>query len=215
MRGWRAVVGGLDLARTGATAGRHDVASGHDAAGGHDAVSSHDTAGRRAFAWGRAVLTALSLLAIGAAGSRAAEPLPATPLPPVQVTYLERCGGCHGIQGHSAPREVPRLRGQVGYFLCLPDARAYLVRLPSVATSPLSDEELAALLNFVVFDLGGAPAKRAVATPYTPEEVGVLRKQPLNEVSLAGYREAIVTRLIDQCGAPSSLREYVSARSNP
>jgi hypothetical protein len=134
-------------------------------------------------------------------------------LPEVQVTYLERCGGCHGIQGHSAPSLVPRLQGQVGSFLCLPEGRSYLVRLPSVALSPLSDSELASLMNFVVFDLGGDPADRARFPPYTAAEVGTLRKQPLNEIALAGYRAAIVTRLIEQCGAPSTLRDYVSARA--
>ena len=134
-------------------------------------------------------------------------------LPEVQVTYLERCGGCHGIQGHSAPGEVPRLQGQVSSFLCLPEGRDYLVRLPSVALSPLPDDELASLMNFVVFDLGAVPADRARFPPYTAAEVGALRKQPLNEVALVGYRAAIVKRLIRQCGAPSSLRDYVSARA--
>jgi hypothetical protein len=134
-------------------------------------------------------------------------------LPEVQVTYLERCGGCHGIQGHSAASLVPRLQGQVGSFLCLPEGRSYLIRLPSVALSPLSDGELASLMNFVVFDLGGVPGDRARFPPYTAAEVGTLRKQPLNEVALVGYRAAVVTRLIQQCGAPSTLRDYVSARA--
>ena len=159
---------------------------------------------------------ALAAAALIAAGIRVswADTFEGAPLSEVQVTYLERCGGCHGIQGHSAPRDVPRLKGQVGFFLCTPEARAYLVRLPSVASSPLTDDELAALMNFVVFDLGGEPANRAVSRPYTAQEVGTLRKQPLNEVSLATYREGVVTRLVEQCGAPSSLREYVSARSD-
>lgn len=165
----------------------------------------------------RMVATALlGAAALVTASSRIswADSFDGAPLTEVQVTYLERCGGCHGIQGHSAPHEVPRLKGQVGFFLCLPEARAYLVRLPSVASSPLTDDELAALMNFVVFDLGGEPANRATSPPYTAAEVGKLRRQPLNEVSLATYRESIVSRLVEQCGAPSSLREYVSARSD-
>ena len=177
--------------------------------------------------WIIGVIVALALPGVYGAGSLAADvgsatPLPGaldagsvTPLPQVQVAYLERCGGCHGIQGHSAPREVPRLQGQVGSFLCLPEGRAYLVRLPSVATSPLSDDELASLMNFVVFDLGAMPADRARFPPYTAAEVGVLRKRPLNEVALAGYRAAIVEQLIERCGAPSTLRDYVSARADP
>ena len=54
-----------------------------------------------------------------------------------QSDYLERCGGCHGIEGVSAEQLVPTLRGRAGYFLCTKSGREYLVRLPSVATSPL------------------------------------------------------------------------------
>jgi hypothetical protein len=162
----------------------------------------------------RVVLASLVLSGVHASVSQAADGEPAAPLPEVQVTYLERCGGCHGIQGRSAPTEVPRLQGQVGSFLCLAEGRAYLVRLPSVARSPLPNDELAALMNFVVFDLGGVPADRTRFPPYTAAEVGELRKQPLNEVGLAGFRAAIVTRLIQRCGAPVTLRNYVSARAD-
>ena len=160
-----------------------------------------------------AALAAAVLLGVVGPGARAADADSQSVLPEVQVAYLERCGGCHGIQGHSAASLVPRLQGQVSSFLCLPEGRGYLVRLPSVALSPLSDGELASLMNFVVFDLGAVPGDRARFPPYTAAEVGTLRKQPLNEVGLAGYRAAIVTRLIQQCGAPSTLRDYVSARA--
>jgi len=137
---------------------------------------------------------------------------PVTQLTEVAATYLERCGGCHGIQGRSAPGEVPSLRGQVGYFLCVPEGRAYLVRLPSVALAPLDDQRLAELVNFVVFELGGAQ-DGGEAQRYTAAEVGQLRQRPLNDISLAGFRAALVDRLIAQCGAPQSLREYASAMS--
>jgi mono/diheme cytochrome c family protein len=130
-----------------------------------------------------------------------------------QVTYLERCGGCHGIQGHSAPGKVPSLRGQVRYFLCLPESRAYLVQLPSVSRSPLTDNEVADLMNFVVFDLGGDTGGRAEDARYTADEVHKLRERPLNEISLASYRGTLVERLIERCGAPASLREYSSVKA--
>lgn len=144
--------------------------------------------------------------AAGTTGSRT--PLEVTSLSAVQSTYLERCGGCHGIQGHSAPREVPTLRGQVGYFLCRPEARAYLIRLPSVATAPLSDQELADLMNFVVFDLGGASGLGSAYEKYTDAEVRALRVRPLKDVALANYRARLVEKLITECGAPESLRQY-------
>src|SRR5437763_1681667 len=64
--------------------------------------------------------------------------------------YLLYCGGCHGINGHSSDAAVPSLKGQVDAFLCLPAGREYIVRLPNVAFAPLSDAQLAELMNFVV-----------------------------------------------------------------
>ena len=128
-----------------------------------------------------------------------------------QWIYLERCGGCHGIQGRSAPKLVPSLRDQIGYFLCTPETRAYLIRLPSVATAPVPDDVLADLMNFVVFQLGAADKARG--EEFTAAEVAKLRAQPLKDVSLAGYRAELVERLISDCGAPTSLREYSSVRS--
>jgi hypothetical protein len=130
----------------------------------------------------------------------------------VQVAYLEHCGGCHGIQGVSAPQEVPDLAGQVGSFLCTPAGRAYLVRLPNVALAPISDQVLADVMNFVVFQLGGAVANQR--TPlYTEEEVVRLRGQPLTDTGLAAYRAKLVAELIERCGAPRSLGNYTVRRS--
>lgn len=185
------------------------------AAAGHLGQGHSGGAPRVRSRWLAAVVVPLALACASGNALLASETNGPTPLPDVQVTYLERCGGCHGIQGHSAPREVPRLRGQVGSFLCLPEGRAYLVRLPSVARSPLPDDELAALMNFVVFDLGAVPADRTRFPPYTAAEVGVLRQQPLNGAGLAGYRAALVERMIDRCAAPPTLREYVSAQGDP
>ncbi len=71
-----------------------------------------------------------------------------------QRDYILACAGCHGIQGVSNPDLVPSLQGLVGYFLELPEGRAYLSRLPNVAFSTLSDERLAAVLNYMVFEIG-------------------------------------------------------------
>ena len=158
-----------------------------------------------------AVFISSLLAAAGVSWSFSATSADPTSLSIVQSTYLERCGGCHGIQGLSAPGEVPTLRGQVGYFLCTPEARAYLVRLPSLATSPLSDQELADLMNFVVFDLGGAEAVGSYQK-FTEAEVRTLRTRPLKDVALARYRADLVEELISGCAAPATLRQYSSVQ---
>jgi mono/diheme cytochrome c family protein len=123
--------------------------------------------------------------------------------------YLLGCGGCHGIDGVSNARLVPQLKGQVGYFLTTKAGREYLVRVPNVAFYTASNQELAQMLNYMVFSIGrdGVPAN---AKPYTAGEVARLRKSPLNEVSLVDYRNALVEDLIANHGAPVSLRLYSS-----
>ncbi|MET0658896.1 MAG: hypothetical protein ABW110_12140 [Steroidobacteraceae bacterium] len=119
---------------------------------------------------------------------------------PAQASYLEGCGGCHGIHGSSARDEVPELRDAVGWFLCTQRGREYIVRLPNVAFANADDELLAQLMNFVVFDLGG-PSVPSNATPYSAQEVGVLRKQALKNMPLAQMRAEILKEAIDQCRA--------------
>jgi hypothetical protein len=135
------------------------------------------------------------------------------PLGTVYSNYLLGCGGCHGIDGVSNSRLVPQLRGQVGYFMSTRQGREYVVRLPNVAFYTASSEELAQMLNYMMFTIGrdGVPAN---AKPYTAVEVARLRKSPLNEVSLVDYRNALVEDLIAHHGAPTSLRVYSGSGSD-
>jgi cytochrome c553 len=120
--------------------------------------------------------------------------------------YLLNCGGCHGIGGKSSDSAVPTLRGQVASFLCLPEGRSFIARLPNVAFAPLSDEDLAEVMNFVVaFDDGNPPVG---AVPYTRQEIAELRRRPLVGAQISSYRQDLVKRLISECGAPRSLLDY-------
>ena len=156
-----------------------------------------------------------ALLALAGVSARAAGDVPSPPaaaassamtLP--QSDYIEQCGGCHGIQGTSAPAAIPVLRERVGYFMCLPEGRSYLIRLPNVAHSRITDNaQLADLMNFVVFGLGkgSTPAK---ARPFAGDEVRRERQNAMNSVSLVKVRAGIVDKLIHKCGAPASLRYF-------
>jgi hypothetical protein len=115
------------------------------------------------------------------------------PLPPVHIVYLKYCGGCHGIQGISAPNTIPTLKNEAGRFLCTDEGRRYLVRLPNIARAPVSDQLLAELLNFVVFGLGG-PSAPAGAPRYDATEVAALRQQPITN-RLDVYRQRILTEV--------------------
>jgi mono/diheme cytochrome c family protein len=153
--------------------------------------------------WSLALLASVPLLPL--TGPYAAQS--SMELPEPRRDYLLNCGGCHGFNGVSNSKVVPNLRDLVGYYLQIPQGRAYLARVPNVAFSTLSDQKLAAVLNYVVFDLGGASAP-AAAKAYDAAQVGRWRKQPLTEVSLSQYRQQLVNILITQYHSPAALGAY-------
>jgi len=65
--------------------------------------------------------------------------------------------------------------GIVARFLSVPGGREYLIRVPGVATAPLSDESIAVLVNWMLekFDPKNIPGD---FIPYTREEVASLRQ---------------------------------------
>ena len=138
-------------------------------------------------------------------------------LPAPQVAYLTSCGGCHGVEGVSAPRNVPTLRHLTGSFLCTRRGRQFIVRLPDVALSTLSNRMLTAVMNWIVFDLGAPATGRRQGRPYTVAEVARLRREPLTQTGLTAYRNQVVAQLQARCGAPAALSVYGggSAYGNP
>lgn len=155
----------------------------------------------------RSILPGVILCALSTRTCTAAPPAAIPSLPKPQADYLLNCGGCHGLNGVSNGRLVPDLQSQVGYFLRLHAGREYLVRLPNVAFSAMSDGDLAEVLNFIVFQMGGSGPAGGAAR-YRAAEVAALRRRPLNEVSLTEYRGRLVETLIRRYGAPAALRSY-------
>jgi len=97
------------------------------------------------------------------------------------VDYALNCQGCHLDDGSGTPGSVPRLAGSVGRFLGVAGGREFLVRVPGVATSPLDDAALAAVLNWML-ERFGPPHLPSKFAPYTAAEVGALRQKPLTNV---------------------------------
>lgn len=125
-----------------------------------------------------------------------------------KADYVEHCAGCHGVQGLSAPAKLPELRGRVGYMMCTADTRAYLLRLPNIAKSRISDnQQLADMLNFMVFGLGGTSVLPGTK-PFTAAEVGYERQFALTSASLVRERKRHVETAIGKCGAPPSFRNF-------
>lgn len=100
------------------------------------------------------------------------------------------CQGCHQPDGAGLPGATPPLRGVAARFTATPEGRAYLVRVPGVANSPLSDADLAELLNWLLLRFDREHLN-ADFRPYQAAEVGRLRLRPLR-VEAARVRAELV-----------------------
>jgi mono/diheme cytochrome c family protein len=101
--------------------------------------------------------------------------------------YMLDCMGCHQANGAGVPGKVPDMRGVLGALSGTGAGRRYLIEVPGVAQAPLSDAELADLLNWMVHDLGEVPGPRHFID-FTPAEVAAYRKAPLVEVAVTRRR---------------------------
>ena len=138
---------------------------------------------------GAALLAAACLSMLGAsprhAGAQAPAPSAAESAP-TGVDNPQRawqhwtlnCQGCHRPDGTGSTGTAPSLAGTVARFLSVPGGRAYLGRVPGVATSALSNADLSEVMNWMLwrFDKEHVPAN---FRPFTAAEIGQLRGAPL------------------------------------
>jgi mono/diheme cytochrome c family protein len=165
-------------------------------------VSPGISAGRRgALAW--AVPAVVSLAA--APGAPAADPAPPG-YPTGFSSFQANCAVCHGPAGAGLPALAPPLLsyparyatsvegrrqlaltvlyGMVGDISV--DDKHYNFQMPDFAR--LDDATLAATLNFVVFDLGHAPAD---VKPLTAEEIAAERAHALDGAAVRVHRKSV------------------------
>lgn len=110
---------------------------------------------------------------------------------PAERNYILHCAGCHQMDGAGAPASgVPDARGVLRRLAQDAEGRAYLVRVPGASQSPLTDAELAAVLNFMVERFGEPTQPRAAA--FTAAEVAAVRRHPLADA--AALRERLLAR---------------------
>jgi cytochrome c peroxidase len=107
--------------------------------------------------------------AAGAASTQT--PPPSSP----QFHYLLHCGGCHIEDGSGMAGVVPDLKVDMGFFALSEEGRSYLVRVPGSAHSPLSDRELADVLNWMLSTFAASDSPQ----PYTEAEVTANRRIPM------------------------------------
>jgi len=98
-----------------------------------------------------------------------------------RINYMLQCLGCHGPDGRGEPGHVPSIRSTLAPLARFAAGRRYLVQVPGVALSALSDRDLAALLNWMIPTLG--KVKPEGFRGFTAAEIARYRRQPLVEIS--------------------------------
>ena len=102
------------------------------------------------------------------------------------ANYLLHCMGCHGEAGNGQEGKVPSMHGTLAMLSRTPQGRYYVLRVPGVTQSTLSDEDLAEVLNWSLRTFSDARPTAAVPE-FTAAEIAQARKQPLLDVM--GSRE--------------------------
>ena len=96
----------------------------------------------------------------------------------VAQNFLLFCAGCHGRDGAGVPGRVPPLRDSLSRLLGVEGGREFLLRVPGVANSALSDAALAAVMNWCVRQFAGEQVA-ARQPAYTAAELAAARRAPL------------------------------------
>ncbi|MGH8327704.1 MAG: c-type cytochrome [Steroidobacteraceae bacterium] len=132
---------------------------------------------RKPAARSRSRLAFMSLAILMSASALAYEP---------RINYMLQCQGCHGPDGRGEPGHVPSIRTTLAPLSRFAAGRRYLLQVPGVALSALSDQDLAALLNWMIPAFGGVKPRQFRA--YTAAEVARYRREPLVEISATRAR---------------------------
>ena len=133
-------------------------------------------------------LLATALLLAGTATGQSAERTPET-------NYILKCIGCHLQDGSGLPSAgIPDFVGKVGVFARLPEGRAYLLHVPGVIGSSLTDKEIADLLNYVM-EIYAGDSLPVPFEPFTADAVTALRATEIGNV--VKYRRVVADKLAE------------------
>jgi mono/diheme cytochrome c family protein len=139
------------------------------------------------------------------AAARAAD-APATAYTQGATTFQANCAVCHGPAGAGVPSLAPPLVSYPAHYAVSTEGRRQLVmtvlyglfgdivvedkhydfRMPDFAR--LDDAALATTLNFIVFDLGHAPAS---VKPMEPAEIAAERAHVVDGAAVREHRKSI------------------------
>src|SRR5277367_611630 len=141
--------------------------------------------------------------------SLAADPVTAR-YPEGAAAFQANCAVCHGAKGLGQPSLAPPLTSYPARYPSIPEGRRQLAmtvldgmfggidvdkkhfdfKMPDFTA--LDNALLASVLNFVVFDLGGAGQE---TKPLAPEEIAAERAQPQEGAAVREHRAAVLAAL--------------------
>lgn len=98
-----------------------------------------------------------------------------------RTDYMLDCMGCHLADGAGVRGKVPDMRNSLVPLSGTAAGRRYLVQVPGVAQSPLSNRDLAQLLNWMMSHLSAQAVPKSFKA-FTRAEVAAYRKTPLVDV---------------------------------
>lgn len=152
---------------------------------------------------GASGLFALAMLTAGTAGADTAAPA----YPDGAASFQANCAVCHGAAGAGVPSLAPPLVSYPAQYAASAEGRRQLAmtvlyglfgeitvadkrydfKMPEFAR--LDDATLAATLNFVVFDLGRAPA---AVKPLSAQDIAAERARPVDGAAVREHRKGVV-----------------------
>jgi cytochrome c553 len=110
-----------------------------------------------------------------------------------RLNYMLHCMGCHLPDGSGAPdKGIPDMRDLLGQFLALPGGRNFIVQVPGVMHSALSDQDIALLMNWLLPQISMATLPPGTP-PYTGFEIAELRRH--RPVDLPAARKALIDQM--------------------
>ena len=145
------------------------------------------------------LLTLAGAAASTAAGTLGRQAEPRAGAPSVAITssvrslYVVNCAGCHGRDGvGTRAGNVPDMR-QLGRFLQLDGGREFVIKVPGVMGSGLTDQQVADVTNWVLSTIATSSLP-ADHKPYSADEVRQARAAPLLDVADARGRLLVQAR---------------------
>jgi mono/diheme cytochrome c family protein len=156
-----------------------------------------------------AIAIAAALTCAASCAAFAADP-PASPYAVGGEVFEANCAVCHGAKGLGTPSLAPPLTSNPARYATIPEGRRQLAmtvlngmfggievdgkhfdfKMPEF--TQLDDAALAAVLNFVVFDLANAPPQ---TQPLAAPEIAAERAHPVDGAAVREHRALVLAAL--------------------